>query len=160
MCKYSSKNDYPNIILHDCKITKISKENNDLIFEFNDKGFWIGKDNKHNPYNKILRTGKSMIRFVEYEQEFTDNYIFKEYRLMGKTILTKRLEVSFDYIISQINAGKWQFEFIDEFYGWRKAEFDGYIWLNKKPYCMEAQLQLNFKEMLYFWDEIYEDRTW
>ena len=66
MWKYSEINAYPNIILHDCRIVKAWIENRDIVIEF-DNGFWILEDNKQNPFGKTLRTGKSEIRFINFD---------------------------------------------------------------------------------------------
>lgn len=160
MWKYSSKNDYPNIILHDCHVTKISVENKDIILEFDDYGFWMIENNKHNPFGKTLRTDKSEIRFVNCQLDSISIYIFKVFHLFRKPVLTNRIEIPLENLMYQINSGKWRFEFIDEYYACNEALFNGWIRFDKKPYHMECQLQLLFEDMKYSWNRICEDKPW
>lgn len=141
-------------------MTKVAVDNKDIIFEFDDNGFWVIENNKHNPFGKTLRTDKSELRFVNCDSDFTSIYIFKVFYLFRKPVLTNRIEISLEDLTSQINSGKWQFEFIDELYAWDKAEFNGWLWFGKKPYHMECQLQLSFEDMLYSWNKICEDKPW
>jgi hypothetical protein len=158
--KYNVKNAYPNIILHDCRIIKAWIDNCDIVFEFDDSGFWICEDNKDNPFGKTLRTDKSEIRFTKYDADAVHIYIFKTFHLFGKSIFTKRIEVGLDKFIAQINCGNWQFECVDELYAWSRVGFNGYVWLRKRPYHYECQLNLFFDEMSYSWNKICEDKPW
>lgn len=160
MWKYNVKNAYPGIILHDCRIVKVWKDNCDIVLEFDNNGFWIVGDNKDNPFGKTLRTDKSEIRFANYEADDVQIYIFKTFHLFGKSILTKRIEVPLDKFITGINGGKWQFECVDELYAWNRACFKGYVWLGKRPYHYECQINLFFNEMVYSWNKICEDKPW
>ena len=65
-----------------------------------------------------------------------------------------------EYFATQINNGRWQFEFVDELYAWHTAVFNGWLWFDKKPYHLECQLQLSFEDMIYSWNKIWEDRSW
>lgn len=84
MWKYSAKNDYPNIILHDCRMTKLFVENKDIIFEFDDNGFWIVGNKKHNQFEETLRTDKSEILFINCDFGFTSIYLFKVFHLFKR----------------------------------------------------------------------------
>ena len=77
MWNYSVENDYPNIVLHDCRIVKVLIENKDLIFEFDDNGFWLTENNKLNSFRKTLRTDRAQVRFKNIDQDFTHIYVFK-----------------------------------------------------------------------------------
>lgn len=160
MWKYSAKNAYPGIILHDCRIIKVRIDGRDLVFEFDDSGFWVLEDNKQNPFGKTLRTDRSEVRFTNYDAASVQIYIFKRFYLFGKLILTKRVEVGLDEFALEINRGKWQYECVDELYAWRRACFNGYVWLDRRPYHYECQINLFFDEMLYSWNKICEDKPW
>ena len=163
MWKYTSENDYPNIILHDCYIVKATVEDNDLIIEFKEHdflhGFWINEINKQNPFGKTLRTDKALIRFVNFD--FDSIYIFKTICLFRRFIFTRRVEVSFEKFIENLNIGKWQFEFIDEFYaGNYGALFNGWVYFNDGKSHYDCQIQLRFTKMVYSWNKICEDKPW
>ena len=159
MWKFISENDYPNIFLHDCYIVKVTVEDDDLIIEFDEYGFWINETHKDNNFSKVLRTDKATIRFVDFD---IDNiYIFKYFCLFHRFVFTRRIEISFETFIKNLNSGKWKFEFIDEFYdGNYGALFNGWVYFKHKPYHYDCQIQLRFKKMIYSWNKIYEDRTW
>ena len=159
MWKHTSKNDYPNIILHDCFVTNISTQNNDIIFEFDD-GFWITDTHKENPYGQILRTGKSQMLFSNVDYDFSGIYIFKELKVFKKLMFTNRVSLAMKDFIAKINSGKWSFEIKDELYAWHQAVFVGDVRFNHRPYRREFQIDLNVKEMIYSWNEIREDRVW
>ena len=158
MWKFSSENDYPNIILHDCKIIKVDIENNDLVFQFDNRGFWANSSNPHNSFGKILRTDESEVRFINCDVEGL--YLFKKFRLLRKPLLISRKELSLKEFASKINNGDWKFEFIVETYAWQEAIFIGSIHSKIKPYRYECQLHLSFETMIYSWNNIYEDRPW
>lgn len=158
MWNYTSKNSYPDIILHDCMIEKASYKDNNLRFLFDDSGFWIGKDNSDNPHKQILRTGQSEITFVNVDT--ITIRIFDDVRLFNRTIFTKVKEVSVDTFSSQINSGNIKFEFVDEYYARWDAMFCGYMRFHNKPYFRYAQIEISCDEIIYCWNEIYKDRTW
>lgn len=160
MWKYTAINDYPNISLHDCHIVKVHIDLSDIVFEFNDKGFWIMENNSQNPFKKTLRTDKSEVRFRGIDVDSTRIYLFKTYHLFKKAVLTRRIELTLEQFAKKINNGEWEFEFVDELYAWSRAGFDGYVWFNKKPYEYECQIRLFFNEMIYSWNKICEDRPW
>ena len=54
----------------------------------------------------------------------------------------------------------WTFEFVDEYYGYQRAMFCGYIHTNRKPYLIEMQIEVYYEESQYNWNKIYKDRTW
>ena len=160
MWEFSSKNSYPNIILHDCIMEKIRIENHDIVFEFDDSGFWVGKDHPQNQFGEILRTDKSEVRLTNIQFVFSSIHIHNELRFANKLLLTKRDEISFDDFATKLTSGKWMFEFVDEYYGYNSAMFSGYIGKKKKPYFTHAQIEIYYEESLYYWNKIYPDRTW
>ncbi len=160
MWNYSTSNSYPNIILHDCIVEKIRIEETNLIFTFNDNGFWINKDNVHNPFGQILRTGRSELKVVNIDMDYTDINIFEKVRLFNKPILTKLKNISLNDFISKVNCGEWRFEFVNEYYAFHSAMFCGYLHSSKSSYSIYTQIEIMYDEIIYYWNKIYEDRTW
>lgn len=160
MWKFTSENAYPNIILHDCRIAKVSLQNKTLVFEFDDSGFWIVENNKENPFGKTLRTDKAEICFHGFDKDYFCFYTFKPFKLLGRTLFIRMVEISFEEFVLNVNSGKWEPEFIEEFYGLGAASFEGEVFFNKKPYRYRFQMQLSFEKMEYNWNEICEDRPW
>ena len=106
-----------------------------------------------------MRTDKATIRFVDFD---IDNiYIFKYICLFHRFSFTRRVDVSFEKFIENINSGKWKFEFIDEFYaGNSGALFNGWVYFDHKPHHYDCQIQLRSTKSIYSWNKIYEDRPW
>lgn len=157
MWKYSAINDYNNISLHDSSAVNASIENNDITLTFED-GFWILKTNNKNPYKKTLRTDQSQILFHKIGFSFSNIYLFKELEVFRKKIYTRRIKISFEEFCRKIDSGEWEFEFVDEAYGYNRAVFDGFVYTKNRHYSTECQITLSYKEMIYSWNEIREDR--
>ena len=160
MQEYTCENSYPNIILHDCTVEKVRLENRDVIFEFDNSGFWISKNHPQNPFGETLRTGKAELRLTNIDPDFLSLHIYYERRLAWKKLFTTRDEISLDDFAAKINSGEWTFEFVDEYYGCRRAMFGGYIHRNSKPYHIQMQIEVLYEQSRYSWNKIYEDRTW
>ena len=160
MWKYTSKNSYPNIILHDCEIEGIRIEDTAVVLEFDKWGFWICDDHPQNSFKKLLRTGKSEVRLTDVD--VFSVYVHSQLRFAGKILFTKRSEVSLDDFATNINFGKWKFEFVDEYYGGghRSVMFCGYISTKKRCRSIYTQIEVSFGECQYYWNKIYEDRPW
>ncbi len=162
MWKFSSENDYPDIILHDCVVTKITLDGDDLVMEFDDYGFWIGENNKQNPFGNMLRTEKSELRFVDFDT-WSNIYIFKRYNLFRKFFHTSRIDLSLEKLISNVNSGKWTFEFIYEYYTSSTqalAIFNGCINVKNKRKNYDCQIESDCSKMVYSWNKIREDAPW
>jgi len=160
MWGYTSKNSYPNIILHDCTIEKVRLEKQDIVFEFNDCGFWVAEDHPQNPFEEILRTDKAELRLTNVDLDFLSISRYRKLKIARKKLLTIRNEISLDDFVAKINSGEWAFEFVKEYYGYRCAMFCGYIHTDRKPYFIEMQIEVSYEESHYGWNKIYEDRTW
>ena len=160
MWEYSSKNSYPDISLHDCRIEGIRFENGDIVFELDDNGFWIGKDHPQNPFGKVLRTGKAEMRLVSIDPDCISINVHDELRIAGEKTIKIMKEILVNDFITKMNSKKWQFEFVDEYYGYHKAIFCGCIVKEKKPYFTGAQIGIHYEEIQYYWNKIHEDRTW
>ena len=160
MWTYTSKNSYPDIILHDCTIERVRLEKQDIVFEFNDRGFWITEDNTQNPFKKTLRTGKAELRLTNIDLNSLTINVYNELRFAWRKLFTTKKKTSLADFAAKINSGKWAFEFVDEYYGYKCAMFCGYIHTNKKPYLIEMQMEISYEESQYSWNKIYEDRTW
>lgn len=160
MWEYSDTNGYPGIILHDCTVEDAVFEEGNLIFTFDESGFWISQDNRQNPYGKILRTGKAELKFVGVDVDFTSINLFKKVRFTNKTLFTKLNEISLKDFVSRMNRKEWGFEIVDEYYALHGAMFCGYIHSKENSFLEYMQFEITYKESSYHWNKIYEDRTW
>ncbi len=160
MWKYSTKNDYPIIILHDCCIENITIDGHNIVFDFDENGFWVSGNSKYNSDEKTLRTDKSEVQFTNCDFDFIRIYIYNTYRIFGKPFFTRRIELPLKKLSTLINSRKWQFEFIDELYAWHEAFFIGLLRSKSKPYHIECQIHFSYEDMLYCWNKVCEDRPW
>ena len=160
MWKYTCKNSYPNIGLHDCTVKGVRLEKQDVVFAFDGNGFWVDKEHPQNPFGQILRTGEAELRLSNIDFDFTSVSVYRKRHFAGKRLFTIRQELTLDAFAAKINGGMWTFEFVDEYYGYRRAMFCGYVHADKKPYLIETQIEAFYEESQYSWNEIFEDRTW
>ena len=160
MWEYTSQNSYPSIILHDCTIEKVRFEEGAIVFTFDNNGFWVAKEHPQNPFGEILRTGTAELRLANIDLDFLFISMYIKRRFLGRTLSTTRKRLSLEDFAAKLNSGVWTFEFVDEYYGYHRAMFCGYVHTNKKPYLLETQIEVYCEERQYSWHKIYEDRTW
>ena len=160
MYQYTDTNSYPNISLSDCRIEKVRLEKRDIIFEFDDMGFWVNDTHPQNPYKALLRTDKSELRLANVDPRFTFINYHEEVSLAGKKLFTKRVEVSMGEFISKINSGRCTLYVTDEYYGVRRVIICGDLFMDTPPHAVDAQIEVFYEESRYYWNKICEDRTW
>ena len=85
MWKYTERNAYSSISLHDCKSDSITINGNNLIVDFPD-GFWITPASSHSDHDKPVKTGPAQLCIcgVYAEEPFDAIDIYKTIRLFGK----------------------------------------------------------------------------
>lgn len=151
MWKESGINKYPDIILHDCVITNIEKNGDDIAVNFDEWGFAI-KDIETGMY---YRTDPSQIVIKEC---YIDNISIKEIRtqqLSEELFFETVYDIEPKRFMKKINKGKWKFEVVYEYYSYGGALYIGQVDNKKKGkksfWCC---VELQFKELLYLWNEI------
>lgn len=153
MWNASAQNAYPQIFLHDCRVCGMQMDGDDLIFRFDENGFWISEQDPRNPYGMTLRTDASIIRLTNCDFAYMSFYLFREVRLFGHLLFTKRVSVSFAKLGKLLRRGKCSMEFVSELYATHTAEFHGYLHgIAKRP--VEWQLHAFYEDMVYAWNEI------
>ena len=163
MWKESGINKYPNVVLHDCLVTNIEKNGDDIIVDFDrfdssgQYGFWI-KDIEKNMY---YRTGSSQIVIKKYDIDYTSIKEIRTQQLSEKLFFETVSDIEPKVFIKKVNMGKWKFEVVEEFYSTDRALYIGRIHTKKKNqksfWCC---IKLQFKELLYLWSEIRYDCIW
>ncbi len=140
-----------NVSLHDCKATKVSLEDEILSFSFPD-GFWVR--NKDNTDKKLFYTDEGQVNFMLlYADDIAVTiYIFTEKD--GKII---REECTIEKFMSQINNGLCSLEFLYSYIGYQTFKFDCWIWFDKEPYHKECELIISAQEIVYQWNNLYEE---
>lgn len=143
------------ISLHDCKAEKATFEKGILTFYFPEDGFWICSDHEENSTGEAVRTDASEVRFhLLYETEDESQcYVFDK-KSERKSV---RKEWTISELVSAINSGKYQLEFLYRYAGGYKGlVFYCEICQKKKPYRRECQLWLSVQDVTYCWNEIAE----
>lgn len=144
MWKFQAINDWDTISLHDCQVTCINEQDNNISLHFTD-GYWIIESNSQNPYKKTLSTNDSLLTFM--------NACCEKVKVDNK-------QMTWEEFYSKINSSKWKFECITENYTNRKSTYEGWVWFNKKPYHLDCFLEFSYHDVIYNWNEICEDRPW
>lgn len=145
-------NGYDIISLHDCVISEMQIQDDDLILKF-DNGFWLLADAEQNIYHETVRTGKAELCIKEYED--ITLYRFKPLRLFQWVLSTTRINISLETMMRKINNGEWRAEIKEEWYGKYGCLLSGIM--GKQD---EFQMDLFCKEFEYSWDELRSDRKW
>lgn len=141
------------ISLHDCKAEKATFEKGILTFYFPEDGFWICSDHEENSTGEAVRTDASEVRFhLLYETEDESQcYVFDK-KSERKSV---RKEWTISELVSAINSGKYQLEFLYRYAGGYKGlVFYCEICQKKKPYRRECQLWLSVQDVTYCWNEM------
>ncbi len=141
------------ISLHDCKAEKATFEKGILTFYFPEDGFWICSDHEENSTGEAVRTDASEVRFhLLYETEDESQcYVFDK-KSERKSV---RKEWTISKLVSAINGGKYQLEFLYRYAGGYKGlVFYCEICQKKKPYRRECQLWLSVQDVTYCWNEM------
>lgn len=141
------------ISLHDCKAEKATFEKGILTFYFPEDGFWICSDHEENSTGEAVRTDASEVRFhLLYEAEDESQcYVFDK-KSERKSV---RKEWTISELVSAINSGKYQLEFLYRYAGgYKELVFTCEICQKKKPYRRECQLWLSVQDVTYCWNEM------
>ena len=144
--KFQAAYEYSAISLHDCRITSITKNGDDIELHFED-GFWLCQENPQNPYKKTLRTGASCLTLLEAACEES---------------IFQGIKFSWDEFCANINSRQWNFECITECYSSNRLVYAGWIWVGNRFYQPNPDFQLwfTFQGLRYNWNTIREDRSW
>lgn len=137
--------------LHDCRATRLDVSDERLEFAFED-GFIVLPGNEHNPDGRILNTDRASLVISKYDLESV--YIFREFHLFRKPVLTIRKKITFSRLADMINSGKWQLEFITEYVGAFTVLYSCEIWSERKPYHRECQIEMVYGSIEYNWNSI------
>lgn len=141
------------ISLHDCRAEKASFENGVLSFYFPKDGFWVLSEHEANSTGEAVRTDASEVRFhLLYETEDESQcYVFHK-KSERKAV---RKEWKLSELVSAINSGKYQLEFLYRYAGgYKELVFSCWLWSNKKPYDRECQLWLSVQDVTYCWNDV------
>lgn len=130
-----------NVSLHDCWTNKIVKDGESITF-YLPNGFYIIEDSvNNNNYNAEVKC-----HLIDKSEDNISVYVYHK-NIFGKTIR----EDYTDKFISEINEGKYEFEFVYTYRSYQKILFKGYIWQDEKPYHKECEIEILTDEITYSW---------
>lgn len=163
MWKESGINKYPEIMLHDCLITNIEKEGEDIIVDFGKYkksfekyGFWISDSEKNMSY----RTGESQIIIKGYNDLLIKEIRKHQLSLPEGLLMDTIYDIKPECFMKNIHKGEWRFEVVKEFYEYRRALYIGKIRIKKKKQpTFGCCVQLDYKELVYLWNEVRYDHS-
>lgn len=156
MWNVSEKFDPEKMTLHDCIATKIEIDGQDLLIDFPD-GIWLMGKTKLNPNEETMRTDAARLRFENFELDSL--FLYKEFRLFRKTLFTRRVDVDLDTLMRKINSGEWELEFLYTYRCYRWRLYNSCIW-RKKGCVLESQLTIECDDVIVCWNKICTDRVW
>ena len=149
--------DQKNISLHDCRATRAMVKAPDLYFTYPD-GFWVTPANANNPSGKTLKTDASQLRISKYA--VSQLYCFKEFRISRRLTGTRRIPLTLETLLHNLNNGNWTLEFLDTYHKSRSVLFQCWLWSKCGRQHMERQLIFDCDSIAYLWNMLREDRPW
>ncbi len=144
-------NKYPDIILSDCLITNIQTKGSEVTIKFSEYGF-VKKDSQRNKY---YRTDAAQIVIEQCEIEDISIKEIRTQRLSEDLYFDSMYDVERKVFLENINAGKWKFEIVEEFYSTGGGLYIGQIRGDQHSFWCHVKLQ--FKNLVYFWNDIRYD---
>ena len=161
MWKYTELDAYNTISLHDCKANSITMEGSNLIFDFPD-GFWITPASSYIDRDCPIKTGPAQlcIHGISEEAPFDAIDIYRTVRILGKSVLCRRLQPDDSTFLKMFQTGKYELEFITEYHAAISSLYQCWIWKKNSGVYAECQFELTAKSVEYRWNEIRYDREW
>lgn len=139
------------VTLHDCRATRVSLEDGELIFHFPD-GFCIGSLHPENPYRKPIMTDAAEVRYHLFRGKSWSvyGYIF-DHKKPGKAI---RWDYSVEQLMADVNEKGGQLEFLYQYLDENCRIIKCELWFDKKPYHRECELFLHADAVDYLWNRL------
>lgn len=141
---------YPNVILSDCVITKISLNDIGVVVGFSAYGFIKKEDD-----NKYYRTDGAEIVIEGLDM---DNISIKEIRtqqLSEELYFDSMYDISTKDFCEKINSKEWKFEVVEEFYSTGGAMYIGQIRNGNKPFW--CYIKIRYTNLRYLWNNVRYD---
>ena len=161
MWKFTELNAFDSISLHDCRADKIKLDGNDLVIDFPD-GFWITPASAHINHDSPLKTGPAQVRIHSLGPfpALDSVEILRPIRIFGKELLHRRYQPEAMEFLNQMNAPKFELEFISEYRNSVTALYKCWIWQKGRGMYADCQIHTVFSRIEYCWNDILADREW
>ena len=144
-----SDHEEKHLTLHDCRATRVSLEDGELVFHF-PNGFCIGCLHPENPYRKPIMTDAAEVRYHLVSGRTYDayGYVF-DHKKPGKSI---RWDYTVEQLMTDINEKGGQLEFLYQYLDEDRRIIKCELWFDKKPYHRECELFLHADRVAYLWN--------
>ena len=141
-------NQFDNISLSDCHISKIQKMENNIVIDFSEYGFFV-RDSKN---NRFYRTDGAQIIIEDCDIDSVSIKEIRIHKLSGDTYFETMYDVQIEDFIKNINEGMWKLEIVEEY----PLKGKGYyiIWVNEGENCFWCHIKLRYKNLIYMWNKI------
>ncbi len=159
MWKNCVESAHEHISLHDCVVNYVEFSDDVLSLTLNE-GFWMLADSKYNSCGETVRTDKSTINFIEFDEQMSVLYLFKRHYIFGKRLCTTRKKVELKKVYEKINKGEWELEFNEQYHSFHRTLFFGGVTTKKKIWEFEFQMVIDCDKIEYCWNNICPDRKW
>ena len=104
-------NIYPQIDVFDCVIKSISVSSCDIVFSFDENGYWLKEsenDSFHRVYPATMTLKKCNVNNIAL-------FIIERKTLLGKTYQTRKY-IDFRYFVSMLCSNQCKFEIVQRYY--------------------------------------------
>ncbi len=145
------------ISLHDSCADKAVLNNGILSFYLYD-GFWIGSEHELSNLDYTVRTSPARVDFHLLRGIEEDIVIYYIERDIFKRDIRKTMTLS--EFVKRLNRGDFEFEFLYEFKCFDSYVVDGYLRSKKRPCRRECMIRGEFSKIVYYWNELCEERRW
>lgn len=152
------KNQYPSILLSDCKIDRIKLKNRDIYIYFNETGFIIRDDSDNNTYHSspsqlIIRGANLDDITVKTERNINIMPLFS---------LKYIRSISLNELINKVNSKVWLVEIVEEFYSCMGAYYIVFIRSKSKKRGKTKKywgyINIRYDDLIYMWDNTLYNR--
>ncbi len=147
------KNQYPSILLSDCKIDCIELKKKDIYIYFNETGFIIRNDLDNNTYH----SSPSQLIIKKANLDDITIKVERSINIMSLFSLKYIRDINLNELINKINSKVWFVEFVEEFYSCMGAYYIVFIHSNnkkKKGKKYWGYINIRYVELIYMWDNI------
>lgn len=144
-------NNYPCIILSDCTIKNIQVVENEITVNFSEDGFFVKDINE----KKYFRTDVAQLIIESCDIADIEIKEIRTHQLSEEIYYESMYDVEPNEFNENINSGKWKAIVVEEFYGSGGGLYrvhmrsgESYFW---------CHIKLQFKNLIYLWNEIRYD---
>lgn len=149
--KYTSKNSWETISLHDCDISDITLTNNSVSFQF-EEGFWVTPNNKYSQSKQTIRTRQARMTAMgmgTFKVVWAEPYSVSKIPFPKETV-NQSLE---ETLVDNIRNNRWRVEINSLISANQQMEINCYIYMDYPPHNSALTICFDFHYVEYCWDK-------